>query len=110
MLASPRPGLGRRPGLRWNQPSFRALQWVGPRGGGVAGGISGIAADRRAMWAIAAFAAGVGWLCASQGLAATTTPTVEQLQELSIEQLADVEVTSVSKQPEMVLDAPAPIY
>jgi iron complex outermembrane receptor protein len=36
--------------------------------------------------------------------------TVEQLRDLSIEQLGDVQVTSVSKSPESLSDAPAAIY
>jgi iron complex outermembrane receptor protein len=36
--------------------------------------------------------------------------TVEQLNNLSIEQLADIQVTSVSKSPESLSDAPAAIY
>jgi iron complex outermembrane receptor protein len=36
--------------------------------------------------------------------------TVEQLQQLSLEDLAKVEVTSVSKRPESLSDAPAAVY
>ena len=57
-----------------------------------------------------AMAASAVWLCAGAAAAAVRTPTVEDLQELSIEQLSDIMVTSVSKAPESISDAPASIY
>ncbi|HWE46415.1 MAG TPA: TonB-dependent receptor [Caulobacteraceae bacterium] len=42
--------------------------------------------------------------------AETTAPADDDLRNLSLEQLADVQVTSVSKRPEALLDAPAAVY
>ncbi len=42
-------------------------------------------------------------------VAATPDPTVSELKKLSVEELMDIEVTSVSKQPEKLLDAASAI-
>jgi iron complex outermembrane receptor protein len=66
-------------------------------------------ASRRALgWRLCVFA-GLG--CLSLPFrAAAVEPTVEDLQGLSIEDLANVQVTSVSKRPEALGEAPAAIY
>ena len=62
---------------------------------------------------------GGGWRCGAFGVAvlpvvlaavAARAQTVEDLKQLSIEDLGKVEVTSVSKRPESISDAPAAIY
>src|SRR2546430_17253772 len=42
--------------------------------------------------------------------AAAEPPSVRELAELSLEQLANLEITSVSKKPERLADAPASIF
>jgi iron complex outermembrane recepter protein len=60
------------------------------------------------------------WLCVGAARAdalsgarpveASTAPTVEDLRDLSIEQLGELQVTSVEKRPTAVSDSPAAIY
>jgi len=47
---------------------------------------------------------------AAQAHATTTTPTIEDLNSLSIEQLGDIQVTSVTKTAEPIRQAPAAIF
>lgn len=54
--------------------------------------------------------AGLLWLCASSaGAQEAPDATVDELRDLSIEQLASLEVTSVSRRPEALSEAPAAI-
>jgi iron complex outermembrane recepter protein len=57
-----------------------------------------------------AAAGAAGALLLTATIASARTPTVEELKQLSIEELGKLEVTSVSKQPELLSDAPAAIY
>jgi iron complex outermembrane receptor protein len=62
--------------------------------------------------------AGIGWGLAGGWIAAMVlfrpcaagAQTLEELRTLSVEQLADIQVTSVAKRPEPLSDAPAAIY
>jgi iron complex outermembrane receptor protein len=66
------------------------------------GGLRSLAAAACAVAAVAAAPAAVR--------AAVETPSVEELRSLSIEELANVEITSVSRRPESLSQAPAAIY
>ena len=61
---------------------------------------------RRTTRSTLAFAA----LCAVFYIAGARAQTVEELQRLSIEDLTNVEITSVSKRPEPLSQAPAAVY
>ena len=52
----------------------------------------------------------VTWIMAAPAHAITTTPTIDELSNLSIEELGDIQVTSVAKLAEPVREAPAAIY
>lgn len=74
---------------------------------------SGIARARRvqAGWRYTAFLAAA--LCsfpAAADDAASAAPSVEQLGQLSVEELANLEITSVSRKPQPLSQAPAAIY
>src|SRR5260221_9006161 len=66
--------------------------------------MSGVARPRAAWWCIGAFS-----LIASAA-AAATLPTTGELADLSLDQLANIEVTSVSKKSERLSEAPASIF
>ena len=84
MTCTPRPGIGH--GLR--------------------------AAPRAVAWIAAPVLMGLGWACAQQAPSASgsATPGVQGLAQLSLEQLGDLQVTSVAKAPELLRHAPAAIY
>jgi len=57
-----------------------------------------------------ALAAGAALTAADASAAWATTPTVEELSRLSIDELANIDVSSVSKTSQPLSDAPAAIY
>ncbi|HEX6958638.1 MAG TPA: TonB-dependent receptor [Ferrovibrio sp.] len=59
--------------------------------------------NRAAIWTIAAIGIVVVPACAA-------AQTVEELRQLSIEELANIEITSVSKRPQPLSEAPASVY
>ena len=63
----------------------------------------------RRPWRVAALAAGLS-LALGAAARADAVAGPDDLKNLSLEQLADVQVTSVSKRPETLLQAPAAIY
>ena len=80
---------------------WRCLDW------GLSMGFSLVSGGRKTALAFLLTGTSV-WAPAAQ--AETVAPTLAQLQDLSIEELAQVEVTSVSKRAERLSEAPAAIY
>ncbi len=60
-------------------------------------------------WLAVAFFSLVGWINPLAAQTETAPPSVISLKNLSIEELMNIEVTSVSRSPEKLLDAPSAI-
>jgi iron complex outermembrane receptor protein len=68
------------------------------------------ASSRRGRGSYRQFFAVPSLLLAAGAAAAAPVPSIRELAELSLEQLANIEVTSVSKKPQPLADAPSSIF